>query len=388
MRETMTLDPVRDDFYHGMMPWNRKRTPAQIIEGQRIIHDLLSGAVHPEVWLYKLRETQSTSDFPLYMADTLDRLLLGGYAEGPYMWNQIARLRTVRDFRQASSYAIDGAEGQLDEVGELEQYPETSVEETKYTLQAKKYGKRMPFSWELIINDDLGAFTDTPMRFGKAARRTEQKLVTSAYAANATFFSAANKNLALQSVNAALSANNAPFSEAGVQDLFILLGAMLDTDGEPIVVDGVTLVVPPALEIAAEKLINATQFVTLADLTMPASTNVGRIVTANWIRPRVTVAVDHYLPIVDGSTGNTGYYLFANPNSGRPAMNVAKLRGRENPELFMKAPNAIRVGGGAVSPFDGDFDTDAIQYKIRHCFGVAMVDPKMAVRSKGNSASS
>ncbi len=43
----------------------------------------------------------------------------------------------------------------------------------------------------------------------------------------------------------------------------------------------------------------------------------------------------------------------------------------------------MMLGGGASSPLEGNFDNDDINYKIRHIFGAAQVDPKMAIASFG-----
>jgi hypothetical protein len=35
---------------------------------------------------------------------------------------------------------------------------------------------------------------------------------------------------------------------------------------------------------------------------------------------------------------------------------------------------------------DGDFDTDSIEYKVRHVLGGSVIDPKFAVASNGSAA--
>jgi hypothetical protein len=52
----------------------------------------------------------------------------------------------------------------------------------------------------------------------------------------------------------------------------------------------------------------------------------------------------------------------------------------------MKSPNAVRVGGGPVSPLSGDFDTDAVEYRVRHVTGVTLVDQKATVASNGSGS--
>ena len=51
------------------------------------------------------------------------------------------------------------------------------------------------------------------------------------------------------------------------------------------------------------------------------------------------------------------------------------LRGHESPELCMKNPNKVALGGASMSPLEGDYESDAIRWRIRHIFGGTQVDP-------------
>jgi hypothetical protein len=106
----------------------------------------------------------------------------------------------------------------------------------------------------------------------------------------------------------------------------------------------------------------------------------------NWLSRRVTPIVNPWLPIVDTTTGNSAWYLFGQTMAGRPAMEVGFLRGHEQPEVFVKAPDSMRVGGGMAPVEDGDFETDAIRHKVRHVLGGTLMDPKMGVASDGGGA--
>jgi hypothetical protein len=85
------------------------------------------------------------------------------------------------------------------------------------------------------------------------------------------------------------------------------------------------------------------------------------------------------------SSGDTSWFLFAEYDD-RPALDIGFLRGHEQPEIFYKAPNASRIGGGAVNPLDGDFDTDSVEYKVRHVLGGCRMDPLTTVASNGSGA--
>jgi hypothetical protein len=330
--------------------------------------------------VYHLQEAMSTSDFPSLFGDIIDRQLLQWYAETPVTYpNYIKVNDNIPDFRTVKRFPIDGGAAVLLSVAQGEEYPESSMTDGIYSYAVTKYGRVLPFTWETIINDDLGAFTNIPERFGRACRRSEEKFATQLFAAstgpNATFFTSGHKNL---------DATPAALSIATLQKLFTLLFAQTDTDGEPIAIDGVILVVPPQLEIIAQNIINATQLWVGGDGQADGGGNLGqRLITANWMQRRVKLVTNYYLPIVDTTKGTTAYYLFADPQTSRPAAEFGKLRGHTTPEMFMKSPNAVRIGGGIASPMDGDFDTDSIRYKVRDVFGGVLMDFRMAAANAG-----
>src|SRR5690606_31823590 len=259
-----------------------------------------------------------------------------------------------------------------------------------YQYAVKKYGRRLPITWEALVNDDLDALADLPNRLANAARFSEERFATSLYASstgpNASFFSSGNKNkLTVSDVQAVGGAGftTTALNVTSLQAAFTLLASQTDVDGNPIFVDRVYLVVPPALDVTASNIINATEI--LAATGGGDGTGNDQLRTANWMRNRITKVVNPWLPVIDTTTGNSAWYLFADPNVGRPAMEIGFLVGHEAPELFQKSPNAVRVGGGTVNPRDGDFDTDSIDTKVRHVFGGTLMDPKSAVAATGTN---
>jgi hypothetical protein len=274
-------------------------------------------------------------------------------------------------------------------IEQLTEYPLRRRAVTGYTDQLYKFGARMDFAWEAMVNDDLDLLRDTPALFGRAARRTEEKRATSLFVSstgpNTTFFSTANLNKVTNAVNSVVSTDNPPLSITSLAWALIILASQRDLDGEPISIDSATLVVPPALDITARNIVNATQ-IWMNDQggTVDASgDSLQRLITQNWAQGRVKPVVNYYLPIVNTTSPNTAWYVFASPAGGRPACQLSFLRGREGPEMFMKSPNAVAIGGGAVNPMEGDFDNDAIMYKVREVLGGTLLDPSMAVASSG-----
>lgn len=363
-----------------------------------------------------LREALSISDFPNLFGDIIDRAVLANYRETPYMWNLIAKQSQVADFRPVKRFRVDYGTGVLDKVEMGGAYWERKLADNAaagatgqaagaantagyYSYSLAKYGARMPFFWETFVDDDLNALKDTPARFGRAARRSEEKFVTSLFANNTTFFNAANFNNTVVSVGA-YTTTNPQLSITALAQAMLLMSKQRDKDGEPIEIEAVTLVVPPALKVTAQNILNADYFwANDQGGTIGSDGSLQRLNVANWAKNIVRLAVNYYLPIVDGSHGDTGWYLFANPEGGRPALEFGKLRGHETPELFMKTPNSTAIGEGSMgpgmgvagtgsmgNPMEGDFDTDAVHYKVRHVFGGVTIDPIMAMYSNGSGS--
>lgn len=368
----------------GISRWRRRREAnpnyrRDLLEAARLYESVLSGNRYAG---YQFTEAMSTSDFPLLFGDIIDRQMLAEYQNLPVRWEAIAKRGRVRDFRTVNRYTMDGGEAILTAVAELAEYPAAALTEGRYQYKVGKYGRRIPLSWETYINDDLDGFANMPKRLALGARRSEERFATDLYAAatgpDATFFSSGNKNVITDALDV-----------TGLEHAFQTLAAQVDTDGGPIYIEGVTLVVPPALEVAANNLVNAAQIWT-ATGSGGAASDAGRpneLQVANWISNRVSVLVNPWLPLITttGSAGDLSWYLFANPNTGRPAMEVGFLSGHEAPELFQKTANAVRVGGGPVGPEEGDFDTDSVDWKVRHVFGGVLMDPKSGVGSSGTT---
>ena len=344
---------------------------------------------------YFMREALSTSDFPLLMGDVLDRMLLGRYNERPPVWANYLKRGTVRDFRQARRIALDGLEGPYYPTylkPELTAPVEDNVlVETGYTTQVEVYEKATAINWRMLINDDLDAFASIPDRLAEGARRTEQRFATSLYVdasgPHASMYTAAANNTVTTADGAVT--NNPALSATALMDALNVLSRQVDAGGDPIIVQGVELVIPPSLEVTALNIFNSPQWeMNVAGGNVTGLANSGgqevRLVVNNWIAGRFRMSIDPYIPVVASTAnGNTSWFVFANPSTSRPAGEVTFLRGYEAPAILQKTPNTQRIGGG-VEPMLGDFDTGEIRYKGRHIIGGTRLDLKASVASNGS----
>lgn len=318
-----------------------------------------------------IQESLTTSDFPKLFGDVLDRELLAQYQQVTPIWPQFARRTVVRDFRPKHYLDLLGGRASLDLVKERGEYPARNLTEADYNLTVVKYGARLPLTWEMIVNDDLDAFRTAPERLAQAARVTEDKLATGLIATatgpNTAFFNAAPGG----------AVGTVPLTTDNVTAALTTITTRKDSDGNPVMIDSVVLMVPPALEVVANTIVNA-------QLIRTKSANQD-IEVGNWLSGRISVVVNPWLSVIDTSGKSAAtWYLLPAPSIARPALTMGFLRGFETPDLRVKADTGQRVGGGNVPAEEGSFDTDDIQYRIRHVTGGTTLDPIAAYASTGS----
>lgn len=346
----------------------------KLAEAAKLIGNVVAGRMP----LHYLKEAMGTSDFPILFADVLDRLMLAQYQAAPMSWSRYIRRRTVADFREVKRRFIEGANGVLQPVKPQGEYQEVNLSEGEYGYRVGKFGATLALAWEAIMNDDLETFKNIPEFFGLGARRTEELFATNLIAdengPHAGFYTAGNNNLLT---------GNPELSIASLQLAMKRLMSQRDAKGMPIIVEAMVLVVPTTLEPTANNIVNATQI----EFTEEGGTAGQKLIAPNWMNKRLTVATNYFLPFVAsaGNVGETSWFLFADPNAstGRPAAEMAFLTGHENPEIFMKLSNQVRIGSTTPNQMDGDFETDATNYKVRHVLGGTRMDPKATVASNG-----
>jgi len=327
-------------------------------------------------WEYLLKEAITTSDFPYLFSNIVDRQMLARYKTWVPDWQAYVKQSTLPDFNIARRHKVWGANQLLPEVAEKGEYLVATVGEGRYQIQVKKRGRQFDISWEAMINDIMNAFGDIPQRFADAAIYSEAYLVTSLFAAvggpNPLLFGAP-----IVDVDGANVTNQGvlPLTIANLETTMQLMSLQVDANGIPVTARGVHLVVPPGLEFTARSILTSalkiwTEVGAGAGVPMPTTNVVPQM--------GLQLHVDPLLPVIDLSGNSNGtWYLFANPSQGA-ALEFARLRGNETPEICMKASDKVTVAGGSLSPFSGDFATDNIFYRVRIVCGGTQLDPRFA----------
>jgi len=332
----------------------------------------------------KLEEAITTSDFPYLFGQVIDRQLLANYRapdEPLYNWRDYVKIGSVSDFNTVRREKLVGKDPLLPLVPEKGEYQPYKPTNCRYTYHVDKYGRQFDISWESIINDSLGAFNDIPVEMANAAKDTEAYLATTMFAAatgdgNAALYGATVTDCGQDITNLGVL----PLTIANLETTIRLMKSQTNPSGKRMRIRPKYLVIPPALEFQARAILTS---------ALKQWTEVGAgagipVPTTNVIpQAGLELKINEWLPVIDTTHGDTAWYLFADPNIGA-AIEIGYLRGYESPEVVMKASNKVSVGGGGLmSPFSGDFETDNIMYRVRDVVGGTPLDPRMTYLQSG-----
>jgi len=361
---------------------NNKQYQKKVAEAARLIEKAVK---HPHGHVI-LREALRVADFPTYFGDVLDRMVLARFSEWVPPFQAFMKTGTFRDLTRTSRKTqFRGGNETLLQVGEFGPYPERGTSSTDYSWKGAKYGADFRISWETMLADDLGALTDLPGVLASAARIAEARFATGLYVdangPHASFFTTGNTNL-LQ------SPNNPVLTITSIEQAYTLMRKMKDpVTGNPIMNGPAFLVVPPALEVTAMKVLGTPNvfYTPMGSTATPAPQPTINAVASFGL----TLVVDPFIPIIAASAnGDTSWFLFANPNSGPlgpglGAMEFDRLVGMTAPLLLQRRSQFTTIGGGTDprGPLD---DLDSMTYRVVHAFGGGQLITQAAVASNGS----
>lgn len=128
---------------------------------------------------------QATSDFPVFLENTLHKMVLTGFLAAPSVYQRFCKTGSVTDLRDWNRI-VPGMIGNLALVNEAGEYANKNLPDgEKEPVRAKRRGNIIEVTPETIINDDLGAIMDTARGLGAAGPRTVDRLVFALLAQNA-----------------------------------------------------------------------------------------------------------------------------------------------------------------------------------------------------------
>ena len=293
------------------------------------------------------RALHSTSDFPEILAAVTNKTLRQAYEAYPRTFPLFCRQVLATDFKAMHRVQL-GEAPQLLKVGESGEFKRGTLGESKESYRIETYGRVVAITRQVLINDDLDAFTRIPAMYGNSIAQLESDVVWGIITSNPTMadgtalFHASHKNLAgsgtaleVDSVGAARAAMR---KQTGLDKKTVLN------------IRPAFLIVPAALELKAEQLV--------AQNLVPAQS--GNVVPQS-IRTLTPIAE----PRLDAAS-DKAWYLAASPNQ-IDTIEYAYLEGQQ----------------GAYIETRNGFDVDGVEIKCRLDFGAKAIDWRGLYKNPG-----
>ena len=143
----------------------------------------------------------TSSDFPFILANVANKTLRDSYEMAPQTFKAFCRMTTAADFKTISRTQLGDAPS-LEKVNEGGEYKRGTIGEAREQYSLETFGKVVAVSRQVIVNDDLDAFTRIPEKFGRAAADLESNTVWAILTGNPlmgdgiALFNASHGNLA------------------------------------------------------------------------------------------------------------------------------------------------------------------------------------------------
>lgn len=320
------------------------------------------------------------------------------------MWGNIATKELLTDFRPASLLSLKGdtttapidnggykhPAGTLPHVPELTPYPTMSYQAEGAFITTAKHGARIQFSFESFINDEWNVISRFPKDAATLAARTEDLLVLLQLfdpitkTLRADVFNDANKTKAdFTGIPDEFTGGTGAGGVGGVKNAALSFDAIVAArfqalatirDGHSTYVpEGFVLVTNPAL---AEVAKNYT-------LINEIRTQVGKRteIKANPLKNLEVISSD----LISIVGGDKAWVLLPKGGraNGKTVLAKTGMMGREAPELRIHNATGKMLGGGDVNPYEGSFDNDDVEIRIRQIAGAGLVRYDGVIGSTG-----
>lgn len=330
----------------------------------------------------KLAEEIANADLPAQIVPLIRRTLVQNYGAQPTVWDHFTGVETVESIDRSEELMkanfldqsnIPGQNfGETFVPGALPKHtPGTKVptllpQGTSKYISATSYAEGLAINWQSIVNtrgQGLDLVTKGIESFARHAAGAEDvaatRLLMTAGAINATTFNGST------GYGGNHLAGDAPLASILDLQAAVQQAQTFWIDYTNVYFDKFALVVAPTQVSQAKQVLSSRKITSIGATSARASAYEQEID----LGAEIEVVPNRWLtsPSLGGAAGSSAWFLVPQGQLN-PALASTRLLGYEVPAFFMKAPNQIAVGGsGAGSEFD--FDSDAIESKVRHVVG-------------------
>lgn len=293
------------------------------------------------------RALHSTSDFPEILSAVTNKTLRQAYDAYPRTFTLFCRQVLATDFKAMHRVQL-GEAPQLLEVGESGEFKRGTLGESKESYKVKTYGRVVAITRQVLINDDLDAFTRIPAMYGNSIAQLESDVVWGIITANPAM---ADGNALFHTTHKNLAGTGAALDVASVSAARAAMALQTGLDKKTVLnIRPAFLIVPAALELKAEQLVAQNLVPTDSAKVVPQS-----------IRTLSPISE----PRLDAASA-TAWYLAASPNQ-IDTIEYAYLEGQQ----------------GAYIETRNGFDVDGVEIKCRLDFGAKAIDWRGLYKNPG-----
>lgn len=283
------------------------------------------------------RALHTTSDFGIILGDTVGRTLRAAYQAAPSGIRQLGRQTSARDFRAVNKIML-GEAPLLEKLGEHGEIKAGTMAEAREAYKIETWARKIGITRQVIVNDDLGAFSDLARRMGQGAAETEARLLVELVEANSGNGPKLSDNKPLFHADHGNKAGaGAAISDTTLSAARLALRTQKGIEDRIIRVTPKYLLVPPALETDAERWL--------------ASVAAAKAADVNPFAGSLTMVVEPRL----SSAGR--WYVTADP-AEIDGLEFAYLSGSEGPQVESKS----------------GWDVDGVEIRVILDFGAGFVD--------------
>lgn len=283
------------------------------------------------------RALHTTSDFPIILGDTVGRVLRDAYQAAPAGVRRLGRQTTARDFRAVNKIML-GEAPLLEKLNEHGEIKAGTMAEAREAYKVETWARKIGITRQVLVNDDLGAFSDLARRMGQGAAETEARILVDLLEANTGNGPKLSDNKTLFHADHGNKAGSgAAISDTTLSAARLALRTQKGIEDRTIRVTPKNLLVPPALETDAEKWLATVAPAKAADVN-PFSGSLSLVV-----EPRLSSA--------------TRWYVTADPGE-IDGLEYAYLSGNEGPQVESRS----------------GWDVDGVEIRVILDFGAGFVD--------------
>ncbi len=284
-----------------------------------------------------------TGDFPLLLQSVGSRVLTSEFEAQTASYKAWMKMVDVPDFRTMSELTTSFGGGRLDKIKERADLKKLGGTEQEETWKIETFGNSFELSREMLINDDLGNFTNLVGTFARMAQTTANGIAYDILQNKGDYSSYKMADGSGMWIAGRNNTTTTALSSEALSEARLKMSKHKSVDGEtPLNIKPKYLIIPPALEVTAREILGASSKIGADNVMIP------------------NVNLNAYEVVVDPEiTSDTAWYLLADHRTFK----MGFLAGTNRAPVIEQTHSSV-----SGSEFEGVFDIGVMLEDYRGIF--------------------